>query len=140
MTDKKRCGGGHKIYLCCHADDYKIYARAGGTDHLCDRELGSWVKVEVAVQGSPYVPSNSPYGLCGRKATHTPSIAFRHLPKEFEGNTELQNEGPAELKKSCMHKGEVAQELCESRGGRPGLPVSIVCTVSVDVRQHTLRA
>ena len=61
----------------------------------------------VCLQGSAHVPSNSPHGLCGRKATHAPSIAFRHLPKEFEGNTEIENEGPAELKKSCM-KGEAA--------------------------------
>ena len=29
-----------------------------------------------------------------------------------------------------------AQELCESRGGRPGLPSLIVLTVSVDVKQR----
>ena len=29
-----------------------------------------------------------------------------------------------------------AQELCESRGGRPGLPSVIVRTASVDVKQH----
>ena len=29
-----------------------------------------------------------------------------------------------------------AQELCESRGGRPGLPVPNKPTVSVDVKQH----
>ena len=29
-----------------------------------------------------------------------------------------------------------AQELCESRGGRRGLPDLIVRTVSVDVKQH----
>ena len=34
-----------------------------------------------------------------------------------------------------------AQELCENRGGRPGLPVPgspslIVLTVSVDIKQH----
>ena len=28
------------------------------------------------------------------------------------------------------------QELCESRGGRPGLPVPNKPTVSVDVKQH----
>ena len=28
------------------------------------------------------------------------------------------------------------QELCESRGGRPGLPVLISLVVSVDVKQH----
>ena len=29
-----------------------------------------------------------------------------------------------------------AQELCESRGGRPGLPVLMSFMVSVDVKQH----
>ena len=28
------------------------------------------------------------------------------------------------------------QELCESRGGRPGLPVLMTRTVSVDVKQQ----
>ena len=28
------------------------------------------------------------------------------------------------------------QELCESQGGRPGLPVLTSLTVSVDVKQH----
>ena len=28
------------------------------------------------------------------------------------------------------------QELCESRGGRPGLPVLMSLTVSVDVKQQ----
>ena len=31
----------------------------------------------------------------------------------------------------------IAQELCESRGGRPGLPVLNKPTVSVDVKQHS---
>ena len=30
-----------------------------------------------------------------------------------------------------------AEELCESRGGRPGLPVLMSLTVSVDVEQHS---
>ena len=30
-----------------------------------------------------------------------------------------------------------AQEVCESRGGRPGLPSLISPTVSVDVKQHS---
>ena len=29
-----------------------------------------------------------------------------------------------------------AQELCESRGGRPGLPLLMSLTVSVDVKRH----
>ena len=34
--------------------------------------------------------------------------------------------------KNCI----IVQELCESRGGRPGLPVLMSLTVSVDVKQH----
>ena len=34
-------------------------------------------------------------------------------------------------------RGSRAQELCESRGGRPGLPVPNKPTVSVDVKQHS---
>ena len=30
----------------------------------------------------------------------------------------------------------IVQELCESRGGRPGLSVLMSLTVSVDVKQH----
>ena len=44
----------------------------------------------------------------------------------------------------CMTDGNVysplprlrGQELCESRGGRPGLSVLMSVTVSVDVKQH----
>ena len=32
-----------------------------------------------------------------------------------------------------------AQELCESRGGRPGLPSLINLMVSVDVKQHSTK-
>ena len=57
-------------------------------------ELRSCVRVEADVLASS-VP-NSPYGLCGRKAA---------LEEEEDG---------VKFR---------AQELCESRGGRPGLPV-----------------
>ena len=61
--------------MCTTADTYILLARC----------------VELPVP-------NSPYGLCGRKAT---------------------------LKKNKKKKGSFnrVQELCESRGGRPGLPV-----------------
>ena len=44
---------------------------------------------------------------------------------------------PASLQKflfedTCLR----VQELCESRGGRPGLPVLMSLMVSVDVKQH----
>ena len=34
----------------------------------------------------------------------------------------------------CAHAN--VQELCENRGGRPGLPVLMNLMVSVDVKQH----
>ena len=38
---------------------------------------------------------------------------------------------------SCDYKqNDTAQELCESRGGCPGLSVLTSLTVSVDVKQH----
>ena len=39
----------------------------------------------------------------------------------------------------CSLSTERAQELCESRGGRPGLPVPNKLTVSVDVKQHSTK-
>ena len=45
--------------------------------HQCASELRSCVKVEVAVLGLPL--PNSPYGLCGRKATLNLNISV-HLP------------------------------------------------------------
>ena len=33
--------------------------------------------------------------------------------------------------------GHRVQELCESRGGRPGLPIPNKPTVSVDIKQHS---
>ena len=40
------------------------------------------------------------------------------------------------LNKSVISSFIRAQELCESRGGRPGLPVLMSLMVSVDVKQH----
>ena len=34
-------------------------------------------------------------------------------------------------------RGHIVQELCESRGGRPGLLSLIVLMVSVDIKQHS---
>ena len=67
-------------------------------------------------------------------ALHTPSIAFRHLPQNsartgyaIEGELTLYLRADATIR---------VQELCESRGGRPGLSVLMSLTVSVDVKQH----
>ena len=35
-----------------------------------------------------------------------------------------------------LHTHHRVQEVCESRGGRPGLSVLMSLTVSVDVKQH----
>ena len=41
------------------------------------------------------------------------------------------------LRKCVLRERELAvQELCESRGGRPGLSVLMSFTVSVDVKQY----
>ena len=70
-------------------------------------ELRSCVKVEVDILGSP-VP-NSPYGLCGRKATLNLNFTLM--------NPELR---------SCVN---VEVDVL-------GSPPLIVCIVSVDVKQH----
>ena len=63
--------------------------------------------------GRPGLPvPNSPYGLCGRKAT--PNLTPESLLKPSNGFR--------------------AQELCESRDGHPGLP--ILNTLSVDVKRY----
>ena len=62
-------------------------------ERLCS-ELRSCVKVEVAVLGSLSLKVLNNYGLCRHKAT------FEERTSKFR-----------------------AQELCESRGGRPGFPV-----------------
>ena len=44
--------------------------------------------------------------------------------------------GPHIKHLSHMHGTGRVQEMCQSRGGRPGLPVLMSLTVSVDVKQH----
>ena len=45
--------------------------------------------------------------------------------------------GPHHLKICCTLRAPYrVQELCENRGGRPGLPVLMSLMVSVDVKQH----
>ena len=48
-----------------------------------------------------------------------------HVPAAINGNGKLY----VSVKSGV-------QELCESRGGRPGLAVLLSLTVSVDVKQH----
>ena len=67
--------------------------------------LRSCVKVQVDVLGSRLNVPNSPYGLCGRKATLEHSVR--------------------------------TQKLCQSRGGRPGLPVPNSPYWLIDVRLYS---
>ena len=48
-----------------------------------------------------------------------------HIPAAFDGRGKLY----VSVKRGV-------QELCESRGGRPGLAVLLSLTVYVDVKQH----
>ena len=56
-------------------------------------------------------------------------------------NTEIQRNplfgtGSGSKDPECYREKIIAQELCESRGGRPGLPSLIVLVVSVGVKQQ----
>ena len=65
---------------------------------------------------------------------HTPSIAFRHFPPN-SARIGYATEGALYLRAAVRRRR--VQELCESRGGRPGLPSLInLPTVSVDVNKH----
>ena len=61
----------------------------------------------------------------GAKYSHQVAISsiVRTVSADVQSNTERAN-GPR------------VRELCESRGGRPGLSVLMSLTVSVDVKQH----
>ena len=88
-----------------------------------------------------------------QQSAHTPSIAFRHLfPNSArsgyatEGapliSEQLSADAVSALRKVRVlirpwkQHSAIVQELCESRGGRPGLSVLTSLLVSVDVKQH----
>ena len=68
------------------------------------------------------------HGLCASGAVNTHVLVWKYLFSLF--------------KFSCIkfrlfiHACTKVEELCESRGGRPGLFVLMSLTVSVDVKQH----
>ena len=83
------------------------------------------MKVEVAVLGSPSLIVLK-CGHCGRKAT----LNFKLFQSELRSRVKMEVVVlgflsltvlvvSVDAKKHCTR----AQELCESRGGRPGLPV-----------------
>ena len=53
-------------------------------------------------------------------------FSMTHVEVDAKTHTERERE----------RERERVQELCESRGGRPGLSVLTSLTVSVDVKQH----
>ena len=83
--------------------------------------------------GRPGLPvHNSPYGLCGRKATLNCSISELWSCVKVEWKVKVDVLGylslivdtvSVDVKKLELVSNVRAQELCQSRGGRPGLPV-----------------
>ena len=68
-----------------------------------------------------------------------PSTSLRHPSSLEEGaeNRCLEREYHVYFNSIRQPSVKVrVQELCESRGGRPGLSVLMSLTVSVDVKQH----
>ena len=55
-----------------------------------------------------------------------------HLNGQLDPNTRKVQKNATDL----LGLNTRVQELCESRGGRPGLSVLMSLTVSVDVKQH----
>ena len=74
------------------------------------------------------------YGLCGRKAT-SKKVNRTELRRCVKVEVDVLG-SPSLMVRTVsvdvkQHNTLRAQELCESRGGRPGLSVRIVRTVSV---------
>ena len=95
------------------------------------------MKVEVAVFDSPslivlMVSMDVKQTLSStRTRTRKLQIIWR------EGRAEQEHSlSKAKLNRNERDHRARPQELCESRGGRPGLPVPNKTTVSVDVKQH----
>ena len=62
----------------------------------------------------------SSYGLCGRKATWNSNLKW-HRPNTREMKKRRRKK--VKKKKKNSQKNSRVQELCESRGGRHGLPI-----------------
>ena len=91
--------------------------------------------------------------LLGHTPSRTPNTAFRHLPPNSarfgyitEGalfiSAQLSSDAVSALRKVRVlirlwkQPSAIIQELCESRGGRPGLSVLTSLLVSVDVKNY----
>ena len=79
--------------------------------------------------GRPGLPvPNSAYGLCGRKATLNCSIKELRRCVKVEADvlgspSLIVRAVSVDIKLHMKKKNPRVQEMCESRGGRPGLPV-----------------
>ena len=60
-------------------------------------------------------------------------FTVRGKQKQTKKTNKTKNEKTTTITKNQ----KTTQELCESRGGRPGLSVPSTPTVSVDVKQHS---
>ena len=105
---------------------------------LCGREgtMNSFLPKRWTSLGSPSL--NSPYGLCGSKATlNYESSELRSCVKvkvSVLGSPSLiVRTISVDVKQQLTRFCPRAQELCEGRGGRPGLPVLMGLMVSVNV-------
>ena len=121
LTDSDPTVPTWSLSLANNRSSSMLYVRA---QDLCERRGGR--------PGLP-VP-NSAYGLCGRKATskkedQTELRICVKVEVNFLGSPSLMvRTDSVDVK---QHNTPRAQELCESGGGRPGLSVIIVRTVSV---------
>ena len=73
---------------------------------------------------------NEPFGFRGRKELLNRAFGIGH---NLSIICQLTSE---DTKQHFIQPLFRVQELCESRGGRPGLPVLMSLMVSVDVKQH----
>ena len=64
------------------------------------------------------------------------TLALSYGPLLIIPNAKQMGGGGTEIFITLLALGVRVQELYESRGGRPGLPVLMSLVVSVDVKQH----
>ena len=125
------------------------------SQRLSEQSSGDWLLLYYCFDFRSLGPSQPrcPRGPYKGQATNkspvlVPNTSAIH-PKTFKSHIiiiKCRVKVPLSFQVTChlMFEGDCrpairAQELCESRGGRPGLPSLISFTVSVDVQQHSTR-
>ena len=108
-------------YRCCSVDGDK------------DVTLGDGKQLQQYIIQA--VKSDAAYLIILHTHTHfhTPSIAFRHLPPN-SARFSYAAGGALFISAQRSSDAVIVPELCESRGGRPGLSVLTSLLVSVDVK------